>query len=216
MAKEKKEVTQSAPVAETDNKVAETVSQIVTPTVVTAAVAENTPRKTRSYRWLWGLFGVVILAVIGGFLQFQIIELQKQVERLQYVYVYNLEEILRGIKLDDINREFEAKVQVLNEEVSTAQEQISAIKDSKDKDNFSKVYLKSLKLRRDTMIKDYGNALKQITDEINAKMTEVAIEKGITVIFDKQFIATKTPKIIDVTDEIVRKIKIERPKFLDE
>lgn len=164
------------------------------------------------------LKGFIVLLVIGviAFQQFQIWQLHKKVEAQGYIYVYNLEEVLKGLKLDDLNREFEAKISILNEEVLSAQDKISSLKDSKVKDNFSDVYLKSLKLKRDTMIQEYSNAIKNVTDEINMKITELAEEKGTATIFDKNFISASTPKVVDLTEDIVKQIIITRPRVLNE
>ena len=72
--------------------------------------------------------GFVLCAGFIGFQQWQIHRLNKQIEPLQNVYIYDLEETLRGVRLDEFNREFEAKINILNDEVSTAQSKISSLK----------------------------------------------------------------------------------------
>ena len=123
---------------------------------------------------------------------------------------------MRGVRLDEFNREFEAKINILNDEVSTAQSKISSLKDSKEKDDFSEVYMKSLKLKRDTMLEQYNQAIQEITDEINAKISEIAQERNALVVFDRRAVTAKTPHVIDVTEEIVKRAQVSRPKFLDE
>ena len=160
--------------------------------------------------------GFVLCAGFIGFQQWQIHRLNKQIEPLQNVYIYDLEETLRGVRLDEFNREFEAKRNILNDEVSTAQSKISSLKDSKEKDDFSEVYMKSLKLKRDTMLEQYNRAIQEITDEINAKISEIAQERNALVVFDRRAVTAKTPHVIDVTEEIVKRAQVSRPKFLDE
>lgn len=160
--------------------------------------------------------GFVLCAGFIGFQQWQIHRLNKQIEPLQNVYIYDLEETLRGVRLDEFNREFEAKINILNDEVSTAQLKISSLKDSKEKDDFSEVYLKSLKLKRDTMLEQYNRSIQEITDEINAKISEIAQERNALVVFDRRAVTAKTPHVIDVTEEIVKRAQVSRPKFLDE
>lgn len=161
------------------------------------------------------LFFLICCGVIG-FQQIQISNLQNKLEKLQHVYVYDLEEILRGVNLDELNREFEAKISILNNEVATAQDKISALKNSKVKDDFSDVYLKSLKLKRDTMVNEYSRTLQNITDEINDKVTELAQENGASVVFDRRTIAASTPMVIDLTSEIISRVQLIRPRVLDE
>ena len=161
---------------------------------------------------------VLICVILGALLyqQWQIKRLENTVEQIKYVYVYDVEEVLRGLSLDELNREFEAKISILNNEVSTAQDKISALKDSKVKDDFSDVYLKSLKLKRDTMVNEYSRTLQNITNEINDKVTELAQESGATIIFDKRLVTASTPFVIDLTPEIVSRVKLLRPRVLDE
>ncbi len=161
------------------------------------------------------LFFLICCGVIG-FQQIQISNLQNKLEKLQHVYVYDLEEILRGVNLDELNREFEAKISILNNEVATAQDKISALKNSKVKDDFSDVYLKSLKLRRDTMVNEYSRTLQNITDEINDKVTELAQEKGASVVLDRRSVAARTPAVVDLTSEIINRVQLIRPRVLDE
>ena len=64
------------------------------------------------------------------------------------VDVYDLQEALKGLKIDTLNAEFENRINVLNREVLSAQDKISSLKDYKVKENFSDVYLNSLKMKR--------------------------------------------------------------------
>lgn len=174
------------------------------------------PQPKPKSHWLLKLFLIMLFAGALGFQQWRIMLLENKVESMRYVYVYDLEKTLNGVKLNDINREFEAKINILNEEVSSAQDKISSLKDAEVKDNFADVYLKSLKLKRDTMIQEYSRTLQNLTDEINEKMTELANEKGAAIILDTNLVAAQTPLVIDVTDEIIKRINFTRPRILDE
>lgn len=174
---------------------------------------------------------LIVLGAVIGVQQKQIFDLQQAQEafksnlqqdikqnaaQIKKVYVYNLEETLRGVNLEAMNREFEAKLNVLNDEVSTAQKKISSLKETKDKDDFSDVYLKSLKLKRDTMMQEYNRTLEDLTAQINQTVSEVAKEKNASVIFDIRAIASLTENVEDVTEEVIKKVKLMRPKILDE
>ena len=170
-------------------------------------------RRNRPY---FMIFALLLLCVVAVGQEIQILTMQKKINSLEHVYVYDIEEVLRGVKLDDLNREFEAKINILNEEVTSAQDKIETLKDAKVKDNFADVYLKSLKLKRDTMIQEYSRTLQNITDEINITVTELSEEKKANVVFDKRLITTQTPNVVDLTDDIIKRAKISRPKILDE
>ena len=170
--------------------------------------------------------GIILLCVIA-FQQYEIMQLWQRQEdlhgelkqtaaQLKKVYVYDLEETLRSVKLDSLNREFEAKINILNDEVSSAQQKIASLKETKEKDNFSDVYLKSLKLKRDTMLQEYNRTLENLTEEINKTITEIAAEKGASIIFDKRIISAQTENVEDVTPELIKRVNLTRPKILDE
>ena len=181
--------------------------------------AKKTASGGKTAKVVWGVLKAIIFLLFCGIIGFQqshIKRLENQVENSRYVYVYDVEEVLRGIRLDDLNREFEAKISILNQEVSSAQDKISTLKNSKVKEDFSDVYLKSLKLKRDNMVKEYGRMLQNITNEINEKVTGLALDNGIAVVFDKRFITVRTPQVIDLTDEIIRQVQFTRPSILDE
>ncbi len=97
--------------------------------------------------------------------------------QLKKIYVFDLEKALLKLNIADINKEFEAKIKVLNDEVSTAQKKIASLKETKDKDTFSDMYLQSLTLKRDTMLQEYTNTLESLTEEINQTVANVGIEK---------------------------------------
>ncbi|MBQ7632815.1 MAG: OmpH family outer membrane protein [Alphaproteobacteria bacterium] len=170
---------------------------------------------------------VTVLGLVAVYQQCEIYQLDKSQKILQNdllsakkqmkkVYVYDLEETLRSVQLDELNREFEAKINILNDEVSIAQKKISSLKETKDKDDFSDVYLKSLKLKRDTMIHEYNRTLENLTENVNKVIAEIAKEKGASVVFDKRFISVQTDNVEDVTAEVIKRVKLPRPKILDE
>ncbi len=174
----------------------------------------------------------LLLVCIAGiaFQQFEIYTLQhgqqeqrglmqsisQNARQLKKIYVFDLEKALLKLNIADINKEFEAKIKVLNDEVSTAQKKIASLKETKDKDTFSDMYLQSLKLKRDTMLQEYTNTLENLTEEINQTVANVGIEKNASVVFDKRVIATQTEEVEDITDEVVKRAKVKRPKILDE
>lgn len=136
--------------------------------------------------------------------------------KVEKVYIFDLERTLRGLRIEQLNQEFEAKINILNDEVSTAQNKISSLKETKEKDDFSEVYMKSLKFKRDTMIQAYNRTIEHLTEDINRIIAEVAKEKGASVVFDKRVIASQNENVEDLTDEVVKRIQLKRPQILDE
>ena len=205
---------------------------------VTGKVSKKSSEEVRtaqSSAGVWLFLFVVVFGALIGYQQKEIYDLKQSsatfnadlqqnieqsikqdVAQMRKVYIYNLEDTLRGIKLESFNREFEAKLNVLNEEVSIAQEKISSLEDTKDKDTFSDIYMKSLKLKRDTMIQEYNHTLEDLTEQINQAITKIAKEKGASVIFDRRAVAALTDNVEDVTKEVVENVQLLRPKTMDE
>lgn len=166
---------------------------------------------------------VIIFAVCVMILQLQICMLYKLNMTTEYhvlqskkAYVYDLEQTLRGIKLDELNREFEAKINILSDEVASAKKKIASLNESKDKDDFSEVYLKSLKLKRDSMIKEYNKTLENLTEEINKTVSQIADEKGASVVLDKRVVVSQNKNVEDITAEVIKRVNLPRPQILDE
>lgn len=175
---------------------------------------KDTPKV--SLKKVWVIIGV--LCLLFGYAIFyqaqKINRLSAQVNNTKKVYIYDLQEALRGLKIDVLNAEFEARVNILNQEVLSAQDKISSLKDSNVRENFSDVYLNSLKMKRDNMIKDYNDTLQDITTQINENLVNMAEEKQTPTIFNKQSIGAMTPDVEDITQELVEKIKIKRARNL--
>ncbi len=156
--------------------------------------------------WILGVF-IILLSIA---FVYQIIitnQLRRQLEDVRKVYIYDLQETLRGLRVDELNAEFEAKVNILNHEVITAQNKISSLKEANVQADFSDVYLNSLKNKRDDMIKEYNDTLQSITTQINENLAQIAQEKNTSTIFSKQSISAFTPNVIDITPEIIQRIQ---------
>ena len=149
-----------------------------------------------------------------GYEQIQIHNLKKivkkqnaQIEASKMVYFYNLEEVLRATNAISAKTNFESEILKLNDEVFAAEKKIKSIKDAKVKADFSDVYLNTIKLKREELIKKYDESIKTITDGINKALAEVAAEKGVATIFVQSAIAVNTAYTEDVTDEIIKRLK---------
>lgn len=166
----------------------------------------QTNKKKSIMPWILGVF-IILLSIA---FVYQIIitnQLRRQLEDVRKVYIYDLQETLRGLRVDELNAEFEAKVNILNHEVITAQNKISSLKEANVQADFSDVYLNSLKNKRDDMIKEYNDTLQSITTQINENLAQIAQEKNTSTIFSKQSISAFTPNVIDITPEIIQRIQ---------
>ena len=180
----------------------------------TSIFNKNTPKV--SFKKVWAVIGLVsIVFGCAVFYQAQKInQLSAQLNNTKRVYIYDLQETLRGLKIDVLNAEFEARVNILNQEVLSAQDKISSLKDSNVRENFSDVYLNSLKMKRDNMIKKYNDTLEDITAQINENLVKMAEEKQTPTIFNKQSVSAMTSDVEDITQELVEKIKIKKARDL--
>ena len=194
-------------------------------------VTERENVSTKSSFGIWLFLIVILFGALIGYQQKEIQDLKqlnetfetdirqdlsKNMAQMKKVYVYNLEETLKGVELEKLNQEFEEKLKILNDEVSIAQEKISSLEDTKDKDTFSDIYLQSLKLKRDTMLQEYNRSLEDLTNQVNQAISQIAKEKDASVILDVRAVASLTENVEDVTDEVIKKVKIIRPKTMDE
>lgn len=150
------------------------------------------------------MFGFMELKIHG--LQSQINAQQQQIENSKKVYVYNLEDVLKGTDIIAVKQKFEDEIIKLNDEVFATEKKIKSIQDAKMKKELSDMYLKNLKMKRDDLMAKYQNDVKELTDKVNTAVGKIAEEKNVSVIFVKNAIAVKTPQVIDVTPEVLAKI----------
>ena len=162
------------------------------------------------------VMGVVAFLILCafGYCGFEIYSLQKQIsaqqaeiENSRKVYVYNLEEVLKGINILETKKKFEDEIIKLNDEVFATEKKIKSIKDEKMKEELSGMYLKNLKMKRDDLMEKYQNDIKELTDKVNAVISELAKEKDVSVIFVQNAIAVNTPYVVDLTAEILTRVK---------
>lgn len=159
----------------------------------------------------------VVLALIGGLymrtssLQKQNEALVAQIQQAKKVYVYNLEEVVVGAGIVEMQQKFEKQVKQLNDEVTTAQKKIKSFKNAKVKEDFSDMYLKSLVLKRDEMIGEYEKAMKQATENVNNALRKVAEQVDAPTIYHTKSVSVNTKYVTDVTKEIVEYLNKNKP-----
>lgn len=150
---------------------------------------------------------IAVLAVVACYAQICSLKKQNETLRAEYqtnkIYFYNLENVIASSSLVGIRNDFETKLQALAVEVETAQKKIKSIKDAKVKDDFTEMYMKSLKMKRDDLLKAYDEAMIQATDNVNEALQEIAEEKKVPTIFTSKALAVTTDNTVDLTQEVI-------------
>lgn len=129
--------------------------------------------------------------------------LSVELQNSKIVYIYNLENVIASSNLVMLKQQFEGKINELAKEVESAQKKIKNMKNSRVKDDFSDLYMKSLKLKRDETVKAYDETMLQATENINVALKEVAQSKGAKIIFNAKALALTSEFTIDVTPEVI-------------
>lgn len=164
---------------------------------------------------LWA--AILVLYAATGYLYFKTSQLQKQdalnadlskqIEQNGKVYTYNIDEIFYAMNIIEVKKRYEEDVIKLNNELLEAEEKIKSLKDAKVKEDFSQMYLKNLKLRRDELVSNYEKAVAELSEKLNKALDEIVKEKNVPAVFVQSAIAIKTPNTVDLTQEIIAKMK---------
>lgn len=133
--------------------------------------------------------------------------LSQQIEQAQKVYVFSMEDALIKLGTVSLKQNFEKEVMALNNELEKNEKKIETIRNAKVRDDFSAVYMDSLKLKRDTLVQNYQKQLADLTEQINKALSEVAKKYDAPTIFNAKSTVVKTSNVTDVTDEVVNIVK---------
>jgi len=134
-------------------------------------------------------------------------KLAKRVDDNRRIYVYNMEETLLAAGIPASSQQFESDIASLEREVADAQEKIKTLKEAQVKEEFSDMYLRSLKMKRDELINKYSESMQVVLDAINQALEEVARENNVHTIFLSSAIAVSTEYVVDVTPQVIAKMK---------
>lgn len=133
--------------------------------------------------------------------------LAKRVDDNRRIYVYSMEETLRAAGIPASSQQFETDIASLEKEVADAQEKIKTLKEAQVQEEFSDMYLRSLKMRRDELINKYSESMQVVLNAINQALEEVARENNVHTIFLSSAIAISTEYVVDVTPQVIEKMK---------
>ena len=155
------------------------------------------------------LVGLLIVAL--GYIYSEFIEQEKVMANLinnnRKVYVYNLEEVLIKLDVQGNKQKFDNDIIKLNNELMDGEKKIKNIKKANVKEDFSDVYLSNLRMKRDELVDEYQKSVEKLNDRIKQALVETAKEKDAPAIFLKSAVAIKTPHVVDLTNEVVKKVK---------
>jgi len=164
----------------------------------------------KKYNFFLSVLLLIMLAG-GGYLFWQNQQLSqqlgRQIEENRKVYIYSLDEVLLKVEALESKRKFEEDVTKLNDELLEAEEKIKNIQDANLQEDFSVVYLKNLRMKRDDLVNNYQKSIEDLTTKINEALASIAKEKDISVVFLKSSIAATSPYVVDITEEVVNRIK---------
>lgn len=155
------------------------------------------------------LVGLLIVAL--GYIYSEFIEQEKVMANLinnnRRVYVYNLEEVLIRLDVQGKKLKFDNSIVKLNNELMDGEKKIKNIKKADVQEDFSDVYLSNLRMKRDELVEEYQKSVEKLNDRIKQALIEIAKEKDAPAIFLKSAVAIKTPHVVDLTNEVVKKVK---------
>lgn len=131
----------------------------------------------------------------------------EQIKESRKVYTYNIDEIFRAMNILEVKKRYEEDVVKLNNDLLEAENKIKSLKDAKVKEDFADMYMKNLKLKRDEIVGSYEKAVAELSEKMNKALDEIVKEKNVPAIFVQSAIAIKTPDTVDLTQEIIAKMK---------
>lgn len=140
------------------------------------------------------------------------IKLAQRVDDNRKIYMYNMEETLKLAGIPESSQKFESDIASLEREVQEAQEKIKTLKEAQVKEEFSEMYLRSLKMKRDELISKYSESMQDVLSVINSALEEVARENNVHTIFMANAIAISTEYVVDVTPQVVKKMQEQMGK----
>lgn len=132
---------------------------------------------------------------------------RKLVDNNRKIYVFNMDETVKSAGLQEANQKFEDDIKNLDTQVKEAQAAIKDIKDEKMKKKMLNLSIKPLEMKREDLLKEYSKSMQDSLAKINSALAEIATENNISVVFMNKAIAVNTNYVVDVTPQVVEKIK---------
>ena len=167
-------------------------------------LAANVKNKANKYALLVSV--VAILAVLNVYSLIKLHQLSKTIDN---TYVYNMEAVLMQTGLADENRKFETSMADLEKEIDAAESKVKSMKDKKLQNEYREMYMKSLTLKRNTLVEEHEKFMKSLLKNINKTLAETARENNVKVIFSNKAVIFSTNYVTDITPIVAAKLKEE-------
>lgn len=172
------------------------------PMASTSVSAVATPQKSVSgFKWFASLT-IALLLVTNAFFAYKIHALEKVVDHDSKIYVYSMENVLLLAGMADENKQHQIELDKLEKEIDAAKKKLNSIKDKKLKQEYSEVYMKSLSLKRDTLVETHNKFMANLLKNVNRALLAVTEKYKAPTIFSAKSIVVHTPNVVDVTKEI--------------
>lgn len=136
--------------------------------------------------------------------------LSQNVDDNRKVYVFNMDEAVQSTGIQEANQKFEDDINALDAQVKDAQEAIKGIKEDELKLKMINLTLKPLQMKRDDLLAEYSKSMQQYLEQINQALAEIATENNVPTIFINKSVAVNTNYVIDVTPQVIEKIKTKQ------
>ena len=133
--------------------------------------------------------------------------LTQNVDNNRKIYVFNMDETVKGIGLQETNQKFETDINDLDAQVKEAQATIKDLKDEVMKQKILNLTIKPLQMKRDDLLNAYSKSMQETLAQINVALAEIATENNVPTIFMSKSVAVNTNYVVDVTEQVVEKIK---------
>ena len=163
---------------------------------------KDVTRTSLSVRLLLG-----ILFILAGLLCYKCYILENVIKQNRKIYTYNLEEVLSHTNIVTIKQNFEDEMIKLNDELNEGEKKIQSLKKVDVKEDFTDIYLKNLRLKRDDLVADYDKKINELTAEINDILNTIMKEKNIPAIFNQDAIAVSSAEVVDITADVIKELK---------
>lgn len=150
---------------------------------------------------------LALLLFAGVFAIYKIHKLEKVVDHDSKVYVYSMENVLLLAGMADENKQYQIEMDKLGKEIDAAKKKLNGMKDKKLKQEYSDMYMKSLTLKRDTLVETHEKFMANLLKNVNRALLAVTDKYKAPTIFTAKSIAVHTPNVVDVTDEISKYLK---------
>ncbi len=198
--------TEQTPIPAAEPIAVQTPIPVAEPIAVQTPIAATPQSSGHNYKW------VVLLVILGllaanVFSMYKIYKLEKVVAHDSKVYVYSMENVLLLAGMADENKQYQIEMDKLGKEIDAAKKKLNGMKDKKLKQEYSDMYMKSLTLKRDTLVETHEKFMANLLKNVNRALLAVTDKYKAPTIFTAKSIAVHTPNVVDVTDEISKYLK---------